>query len=142
MKTGWHKAFAIIALIIMACHPNPESMKENLEGYWEISEVYQGGDLLKSYSYSSNIDYFELINDSVGFRKKVSPTLNGKYNVTNHETPFILRTENGRLKIYYSDREVNYSETVIQADGQTLKIENERGLIYAYTPYEPINLDE
>lgn len=143
MRTNWFKPVILLCFVLVAaCKSDPASMKEYLNGYWEISEVHRDGKLLKSYDFSSNIDYFEMLDDSTGFRKKVSPTLDGKYLITDHQTAFKLRVEDGKLVIQYSDRDVNYKETILEAESGNLRIRNEEGLIYTYKPYEPLDLTE
>ena len=141
MKTRWYKYLIVFTLLMWGCKSDPDQMKENLTGYWEIFEVHKDGKLIKAYSINSNIDYFELLNDSTGFRKKVSPTLEGKYLVNEHQTPFGLEKDGNKLIIKYSERDVQYEEILLEAGEELLRIKNEQGLIYSYRPFEPINLE-
>ena len=141
-RTRLYKTLLISSFLLIGCQPDHQAMKEQLQGYWEIFEVHKDGDLIKSYTYNSNIDYFELITDSTGFRKKVSPTLEGKYIVTDHQSSFTIQTEKNGLIIRYTGGENEYTEELIEVTSDLLRIRNEQGLIYSYRPYEPINLKE
>jgi len=123
----------------MSCGEDPDEMIPFIEGYWEIVEVKKDGKLVKSYSINLNVDYFEVNEDLSGFRKKVSPTFDGKYNVSQHQTSFNLKTESKRLVIYYSDNDIKYKETIVQATSTTLRIENEQGFVYIYKPFQLLN---
>ena len=41
-----------------------------------------------------SVDYFEVNSDYKGFRKKVTPNLDGTFKITDHETPFTLEIDN------------------------------------------------
>ncbi|MBT8258346.1 MAG: hypothetical protein KJO49_07735 [Bacteroidia bacterium] len=116
-------------------------MKSRLEGYWEIFEVHKDGKRIKSYTINMNIDYFELITDSTGYRKKVSPTLDGKYIVNDHQTPFFISVKDNKLIIRYQDQGVEYEEIILEVEDELLRIKNEQGFVYSYRPYEPIEIE-
>ncbi|MCO4823086.1 MAG: hypothetical protein KC469_13540, partial [Flavobacteriaceae bacterium] len=77
-----------VSIILMSfvfftsCSQDPESYIEHLSGYWEIDRVEKNNDIIKDYSISTMVDYFEMTNTYQGFRKKVSPKLDGSYIVT------------------------------------------------------------
>ncbi|NNK87564.1 MAG: hypothetical protein HKO90_04720 [Flavobacteriaceae bacterium] len=132
----------VFALLLFSCGNDIEEMKNNLNGYWEIHEVEKDGKLIKAYTINVKVDYFELNNDSTGFRKKVSPNLDGTFVVTQHQMPFVLRDNKGALQILYSDNGVTHEETIIEASAEQLRIENDRGYVYTYKPFEGININE
>lgn len=127
--------------MVTNCGQDPESMVDLLEGYWQISTVKKDGKMVKEFTINTNIDYFKVEEDRSGFRKKVSPTLDGKFTVSQHETPFLLKIIDGSLQIHYSDKGVNYHETVVKIDIETLIIKNDAGFIYTYKPFERLELD-
>ena len=74
------KPFLILTLfLLIACKQNPEDMIPFIQGYWEISEVKKDGDKLKEFNVNMTIDYFEIQEDLKGFRKKLTPTLDGRF---------------------------------------------------------------
>lgn len=132
----------LAALTIGSCTSSPEDKIAFIEGYWEIKEVKKDGKKLKDYSFSSTIDYFEVRDSFSGFRKKVSPAINGVYLVSKHSSPFTLKIENDSLNIYYNLNDVITKETIIKATKDELVIVNSQGLSYIYKPYKSINIEE
>ena len=133
---------SVYALLVLSCGNDMEEMRKNLNGYWEIHEVKKDGKLIKAYTINAKVDYFELNNDSMGYRKKVSPNLDGTFVITQHQMPFVLRENQGALHIRYSDNGVTHEETIIEASPKRLRIENDRGYVYTYKPFEGINLNK
>ncbi len=117
-------------------------MAANLEGYWEIVDVKKDGKLIKSYSMNMNIDYFDVNEDWTGFRKKVSPSLDGSFEITDHVSWFKLEPGPKGLIIQYNNGDVNYKETITKAESNLLIIKNPEGFIYTYKNFEGIELDE
>ena len=64
--------FLIIVLVLSSCATNPGDKIPYIDGYWEIKEVKKDGKLIKEYSISTSVDYFEINDNLTGFRKKVS----------------------------------------------------------------------
>ena len=83
-----------LTFILISCSENPESYIKYINGYWEIKHVEKDNTLLKEFNISSNVDYFEVNEETLtGFRKKVTPTLEGKFIINKHESPFTLKIE-------------------------------------------------
>ena len=139
MKT---KPFLIFALFLfMACKQNPEDMIPFIQGYWEISEVKKDGDKLKEFNVNMTIDYFEIQEDLKGFRKKLTPTLDGRFKGSEHQALFELKNMDGELIIEYQGGDSNHLETVKKATDEELVLQNDQGFIYIYKPYTPIDFD-
>jgi hypothetical protein len=132
----------LVALTFGSCTSSPEDKIDFIEGYWEIKEVKKDNKLIKEYNFSLSVDYFEVNDDLTGFRKKVSPTLNGTFTVTQDQAPFTLKAENDSLNIYYNHNDVITKETVIKATKDELVIVNTQGFRYIYQPYKSINIEE
>ena len=136
------RALILFLLItVMNCGQKAEDMIPNIQGYWEISEVKKNGSKLKEFNINTTIDYFEIIGDNEGFRKKLVPSLDGRFESSNHQSPFVLQLIDGDLKIVYSVEDEAYSETIIKATQEELIIKNDSGFVYVYKPYTSINLD-
>lgn len=131
----------IIAFIFSGCSSNPEDKIPFIEGYWEIKEVQKDGKLKKEYNISMFIDFFEVNDDLTGFRKKVSPKLDGTFLITQDQAPFTLKNENDSLNIYYNHNNVITKETIVKATKQELIIANNQGFRYIYKPFESIDID-
>ena len=125
-------------IILNGCAPNPEQFIVHVEGYWEIHQVEQNNSLLKAYDSNFTIDYFKVNPDGTGFRKKVTPTLEGTFTVSHHYTPFRLEIEHDSLNIYYNNDEINFKETIKRATQTELVITNAQGFKYTYKPFNKI----
>ena len=132
----------IITFTFSSCTSNPEDSIEFIEGYWEIKEVKKDNKLIKEYSTSPMVDYFKVNNDLTGFRKKVSPTLNGTFIVNQDKAPLTLKVENDSLNMYYNHNDIITKETIIKATKKELIIANSQGFSYIYKPYKSINIDK
>jgi len=130
-----------VAFSLFSCSKNPESYIQHIEGYWEIADVSKNNKSVKSYTISTSIDYFKLNDDLTGFRKKVAPSLDGKFTVTQHESPFVLKIENNELLIYYTVNNITFKETIDSASENELVITNADGFEYTYKPFEKLILD-
>jgi len=130
----------ILLVSLGSCSTNSEITIENINGYWEIMSVEKNNTLIKKYSINSTVDYFKLKNDLTGFRKKVIPTLEGKYIITKHNTFFIIKFENDSLNIYYQNNESIIKETIIKLSKTELIIVNSEGFKYIYKPFKKTEL--
>jgi hypothetical protein len=137
------KRVAVVFLIIIlsSCGQNPEDYVQHLEGYWEIQQVKKDNQIIKEYKISTTVDYFEVNEDRTGFRKKVAPNLEGKFIVTQHESPFELKIEDNRLHIYYTVNNIEFKETIVKASEEELIITNQEQVLYIYKPYQKITIE-
>jgi hypothetical protein len=131
----------LVCLTLVGCSNNPEQLKEHINGYWEITKVEKNGTLIKSYNINPTVDYFELSNDTNGFRKKGTPTFEGTFIVTNHNAAFTMKIENDSLNIYYTNNGATTKETIVKATKTKLIITNTEGFKYTYKPYETIDIN-
>lgn len=131
----------LVAFFVIGCNQKPEEMIPFIEGYWEISEVKKDGNKLKEFTINTVVDYFEIQEDQTGFRKKLSPTLDGRFQGSEHQTSFQLITTNGALIIEYEGSESRHRETVKKANEKELVLLNDSGFVYIYKPYTPIKID-
>jgi hypothetical protein len=130
-----------VAFSVFSCNKNPESYIQHIEGYWEIADVSKNNKSVKSYTISTSVDYFKVNDDLTGFRKKVAPSLDGKFTVTQHESPFVLKIKNNELLIYYTVNNITFKETIDSASENELVITNADGFEYTYKPFEKLTLD-
>jgi len=131
----------VVVLSVLTCSENPEIFIPHLEGYWEIKQVKKDGKVVKEYNISTTVDYFKVNDDLTGFRKKVTPSLDGKFTVTDDESPFVLKIENNKLYIYYTVNNITFKESIELATEEELVITNDEGFKYIYKPFESLNLE-
>ena len=131
----------LISISILSCTKNPESYIQHLNGYWEIDEVIFTDGAVKGYKYNESIDYIS-INDSLkGFRKKLKPGFNSKYITSKDAEGITVKIENDSLHLYYKTPYATWKETVLDANEASLKIVNDRETLYIYKRYQPLELD-
>lgn len=130
----------ILTVSVSCSKQDPQEQLKYLNGYWEIKTVQQPNKKEKHYSFNESIDYINL-RDSTGFRTKLKPRLDGSYIKTGDSEKITVKIEHDSLHLYYSTLYDNWKETVLYIDNKYLKIKNQDGVIYTYTPYEPLDLD-
>ena len=135
------KAFylLLVAIVITSCtNTDPNEQLQNLTGYWMIEKVEVENDSVVEYSLSQYIDYIE-IKDSVGFRKKLQPKIDGGYiKASNDSEKITAKIEDDVLNLYYSTAFDEWQETVLVATEDELVIKNRDDKKYYYKKYEPL----
>ena len=133
--------FWILLLLIFSCSENPETYIQQIDGYWEITEVIFPDGNKKEYTFNETIDYIS-VNDSLhGFRKKLKPGINGTYFTSEDAEALVIKIENDSLNIYYSTPYNTWKETILEATPENLRVINDNKTVYLYKRYTPISLD-
>lgn len=136
------KVLLLTTLFFFGCKPHPVDYIELINGYWEIENVYKNGKLLKEFKISQEIDYFRINNDLSGFRKKLKPNFNGSYTTSKDQLNFKLEIKfNKRLIIVYEDNNTIFVEEITKVNKTNLSIKNDKGMVYNYKPYKPLELN-
>ena len=136
------KVLFITTLFFFGCKPHPVDYIEFINGYWEIENVYKNGKLLKEFKISQEIDYFRINNDLSGFRKKLKPNFNGSYTTSKDQLNFKLEIKfNKRLMIVYEDNNAIFVEEITKVNKTNLSIKNDKGMVYNYKVYKPLELN-
>lgn len=138
------KKYILVFLVILTsfgCNEKVENYIQYIEGYWEIESVKKHNKPIKSYNINTTVDYFKVNDDLSGFRKKVSPNLEGKFIVNSHESTFNIKIKSNQLQIHYIVNNVNFVETIERASETEMVITNSEGFEYTYKPFESINLE-
>ncbi len=133
--------YLIFGLAITSCSKNPETYIEHINGYWEIEGVILPDGTEKNYTYNETIDFFSINDSLTGFRKKLKPTLDGKFTTSKDTETLKLTIENDSLNVYYSTPFANWKETILFADSLKLKVINQKKNVYLYKRYIPFNLE-
>ena len=137
------KRLLIILLVVLTigCSKNPETYIEHINGYWEIEKVILPDGSEKNYTYNATIDFLNINDSLTGFRKKLKPTLDGKFTASKDAEILKLVIENDSLNVYYSTPFANWKETILFADNEKLKVINQNKNVYLFKRYIPLNLE-
>ena len=136
------KVLFLTTLFFFGCKPHPVDYIEFINGYWEIENVYKNGKLLKEFKISQEIDYFRINNDLSGFRKKLKPNFNGSYTTSKDQLNFKLEIKfNKRLIIVYENNNTIFVEEITKVNKTNLSIKNDKGMVYNYKVYKPLELN-
>ena len=125
-------------IFLNSCQSDVSTYIPFIEGYWEIVSVTKDQKKVKEFKMSGSIDYFKVNSGLSGYRKKVTPRFDGAFEMSQHESEFILSTEDAHLWINYTNNGVAYREEIIRANEASLIISNADGFMYTYKPYEPL----
>lgn len=92
-------------LILSSCKAQVDLSQ--LGGYWQIQEVrFQNGSS-KAFTYSSTVDFFQLIDENQGILKKLDARVDGKFFANEAEQRFTLQKDSNE-------------SVLIQIEGQEL----------------------
>ena len=136
-----HPFLILILIAFFSCSTNPETFIPFIDGYWEIDNVTLHNGNKRDYNYNDTIDYFELNDSLVGFRKKLKPSFVGTFETSKDIENIKIILENDSLNIYYTTPFASWKETILMATNEQLKIINQNKDVYLYRRYEPLNLE-
>jgi len=131
----------LLLSLILSCSNSPENYLEHVNGYWEIDQVIFTNGDKKTYKYNETIDYISVNDNFMGFRKKLKPGFNSTYITSKDAEGITVKIENDSLNLYYKTPYAAWKETVLSADKNKLKVANDRETIYIYKRYKPLELD-
>ena len=136
------KLFVLICLCAVGCKSNQTHQIDSIEGYWEIESVYKDDKLIKTFKISPGIDYFKINKGSKGFRKKLKPNFNGTFETSKDVLNFEIEIQNNTLFLNYNDNATKFNEEVLLANTEKLVLKNNRGFVYNYKTYKPLDLSQ
>ena len=124
--------FLFISLFFIYCKKeSPEEQIQFLTGYWEIEKVKLPDGTSKEFTPNLTLDYIQ-VDGEQGFRKKVTPLLDGSFLTNDSFEKFYLKTENDSLRLYYETPFDKWTETVLKAKDSILVIQNSDKKVYWY----------
>lgn len=127
-------------LFISSCNPGPDAEDvKYLQGYWEIHKVAFSDGTEKTYAANTTIEFFDW-NGRSGYRKKVQPTLDGKYLTSDDALPMEILWRDKRLFLGFTGSDTEWEEEVLELDSLNLTTLHSNGLLYTYNRYEPFSL--
>ena len=136
------KLFILICLCAVGCKSNQTHQIDSIEGYWEIESVYKDDKLIKTFKISPGIDYFKINKESKGFRKKLKPNFKGSFETSKDVLNFEIEIQNNTLFLNYNNNSTKFSEEVLLASTEKLVLKNNRGFVYNYKTYKPLDLSQ
>lgn len=124
------------------CSKVPNYDLQELNGYWEIEQVKLHNGKEKKYNVNQTIDYIEISDSLIGFRKKLKPNLSGSYQMSMDAEVLKILIENDSINMYYTTPYSKWKETILSVNNSSLKIINQNNDVFLYKRFEPINIEQ
>ncbi len=128
--------------MLMACQ-SKVSLQDvsKINGYWEIEKVILPDGKEKDYKVNLTYDYIEINKDNKGFRKKVSPQLDGTFVVDEEQSESLEAiVENEVVYLKYKTPYATWKEELKSISAEEMVIVNETKNEYHYKKAAAINL--
>jgi hypothetical protein len=110
-----------------------------LQGYWEIRSVEFTDGVEKAYAANTTIEYFHY-DGTRGYRKKVQPTLEGRYLTSDDALPMEIIWRDDALFLEFSGGDSRWEEEVLVLDTLNLTTRHSNGILYSYGRHEPFSI--
>jgi hypothetical protein len=137
------KKIVLIALFLIftaACHKKVTATDiPKMNGYWEIEKVVFPDGTEKEYPVNQIFDYFSIQNNT-GFRKKVTPQLDGSFLVNDDVEKITIKQENEKYIINYVTFFSKWKEEIHAISDEKLVMINDSKNEYHYKKATSINL--
>lgn len=136
-----NKIYTLLFLLMLtSCHQKvSEQDISKLNGYWEIEKVIFPDGKEKEYTINETFDYFQ-IKDNKGFRKKVSPQLNGRFLVDDQSEKVEIVFEEDKTYMVYTTPYAKWKEELQALSDEKMIVVNTAKAAYHYKKATPINL--
>lgn len=129
------------SLILISCQNKNEELTNIdinlLNGYWEIEQVIMADGSQKEFRINETNEFFEVKNDS-GFRKKVTPQLDGTYLVNDVDEKITIEKAKNGTFIHYKTDYAKWKEQIKLLTKEQLILTNDQNIEYQYkhpTPF-------
>lgn len=135
------KAITILFIsFLIACNKkvNPSDITK-INGYWEIEKVILPDGTEKKYTINETIDYFK-VNNNKGFRKKVTPQLDGTFLVNDDYENVEIKVIDEIYFINYSTSYSKWKEKILTINDDKLVTINDAKNEYHYKRASSINI--
>jgi len=113
---------------------------QKLNGYWEIEKVLLANGSEKEYKINMVYDYFKVGKDYKGFRKKVTPQLDGKYLADDSSEALNITEKEDKIYLNYKTEYATWTEELKSISEEKMVIINQQKIEYHYKKAEAINL--
>ena len=114
---------------------------EQLNGYWEISEVKTPEGDSKTFESNNNADLFEL-NATQGTRTKVVSQIDGSIQSNGIQENFVVKDSANAIYLKYKTDFSEWTEKLEHLNENELIIINQNNIKYTYKRFTPININE
>jgi len=133
--------FLFVSLLFISCQQKikPEDISK-INGYWEIEKVVFEDGKDKDYTINESYDYFEIGKNSIGFRKKVMPQLDGTFLVNDSQENVKVRFENDKVYLDYVTSYAKWTEELISISADKMVFVNPEKKQYQYKKATPLNI--
>jgi hypothetical protein len=112
---------------------------QKINGYWEIEKVVLPNSDDKDYKVNETIDFFKLEKNE-GFRKKVTPQLDGKYLVNDFSEKIKIVVIDDKTYIEYSTDFAKWKDEIIILTDKKLVLKNDANIEYCYKKPIPFSV--
>jgi len=134
-------ASLLLLFICLGCDTSTSEEKiANLNGYWEITSAEMADGSIREFRYSEMVDYI-VVEDNVGFRKKVRPQLGGTFITSEDQEMLEVKVENDSINLYYTTPYNSWKETLLSSEEDEIVVKNQHGITYTYKKFTPYSSD-
>jgi hypothetical protein len=113
---------------------------QKLNGYWEIEKVLMADGSEKDYKVNLMYDFFKIGKDYKGFRKKVTPQLDGKYLADDTAEAVEITEKEDKIYLNYKTEYATWKEELKSISDDKMVILNQQNIEYHYKKATAINL--
>lgn len=130
-----------VALLLTACGQKVSKEEtQKLNGYWEIEKVLMPDGSEKDYKINMMYDFFEIGKDYKGFRKKVTPQLDGKFLADDSQEAIEITEKDSKIYLNYKTDYATWKEELKAISEDKMVILNQQNIEYHYKKATAINL--
>lgn len=130
----------LISFIFVGCSQKIDQTDiAKINGYWEIEKVISGNGTKKDFNVNETIDYF-MVKNKVGFRKKVTPQLDGRYLVNDQLESIKILDNDGKTYISYATPYTKWKEQILEVSDNKLILKNDQNTEYQYKRQIPFSI--
>ncbi len=130
-----------ICLVFVSCKKDIKLEELHLlNGYWEIEKVVFDDGNDKLYTINESYDYFEINKEHQGFRKKVTPQLNGTFLVNDTYENIKVQCIENMFFIVYETPYAKWKEEIVSISNEKLVLRNDKKNEYYYKKASPITI--
>lgn len=132
--------FLTLLLVITGCTTVQKEDLQNLNGYWEITKVFQPDGKEVDFSMNTIYDFYEIDEEYKGMYKKATPQLDGTFIVDEYQEEIEIIEDNNNFKIKFHSEFDDRELTIVEITGNKLILKNSDQKTYYYKKAKPINL--
>ena len=85
---------------------------KHLDGYWEISKVEAHGETFSPRGSAPAVDYYQMLNDSMGIKKKMVPSFGEKYKSSEDLIQYRILNDNGNYSLQFFSALQDWEEEI------------------------------